>query len=296
MATKRPIQATVTLFERHALSGQVFTWQDLREKYDQFLNRYPLHRVHRFGSILAHLIQAGVVKELEIRPEKKSRGADRAPYKPFVRFSRPTATPMDVGVALRSGSYFSHGTAASIHGLVDSSDIYVNKEQTVKPLGEGVLTQQGINMAFSNAPRISQYVYTFEDRRIVLLSGKNTSDFEVIEKNEGLRLTRYTSLERTLFDIAVRPTYAGGIRSVLRAYQNAVDEVDIGKLLQVIKRVAHLYPYHQAIGFYLKRAGMSALDLRALRELGLEFDFYLGNQIKKPTFDNEWRIFFPGDL
>lgn len=54
-------------------------------------------------------------------------------------------------------------------------------------------------------------------------------------------------VERTLIDVAVRPTYGGGVRRVLAAYEAARDRVSIlagWELPEMVRRYAHLSPEH----------------------------------------------------
>jgi hypothetical protein len=105
-----------------------------------------------------------------------------------------------------------------------------------------------------------------------------------------------TKLERTLIDIAVRPNYAGGVHEVLEAYRGAKANVSVNLLVATLRKMDYVYPYHQAIGFYMQRSGYEERRLARLRDLGMTFDFYLGNDIKEPDYDPEWRIFIPSGL
>jgi hypothetical protein len=93
----------------------------------------------------------------------------------------------------------------------------------------------------------------------------------------------------------VRPVYSGGATEVLEAFHAAREQLSIEKLVDILGVLGHKYPYHQAVGFYLQRAGLSDKQLAPLKALGLDFDFYLANG---PTvaIDRSWRVHVPSDI
>jgi hypothetical protein len=235
----------------------------------------------------------GKLHRLDVVPADSKK-----PYSPIVRYSWGDVTPFQLGAALRPDAYLSHGTAVYLHGLTHQipKTLYVNKEQSDKHVksSEVHLSQKAIDRAFTNRPRTSNYVFQHEGTRFVLLSGKNTGRLEVSQMSGPLgEVVAATKLERTLIDIAVRPAYAGGVFEVLAAYQAAKERAALPTLLATLTRLGHAYPYHQAIGFYLEQAGYDASKLERLRSLGLEFDFYLTNQIHDRKYSKRWRLFYP---
>jgi predicted transcriptional regulator of viral defense system len=214
------------------------------------------------------------------------------------RFHRGEFTPYELALSLRPHSYLSHGTAAFLQGLTDNQPelVYVNQEQSPKEQS-GSLTQAGLNRAFSGKQRQSRFIVTHNKTRIMLLSGKDTDRLGVKEitgtQGEMLELT---NLERTLIDITVRPGYAGGTENVLYSYGRAIEKMSVGRLTEMIEELDYVYPYHQAIGFYLQRAGLDLKSLSSLRKLELKYDFFLAHGMKKTKFDSEWRIYYPADL
>lgn len=217
-------------------------------------------------------------------------------YRDATLFAWGEPSRFELGMSLRKSPYLSHGTAVFLHGLNElvPTTLYVNQEQSPKPRPSGGLTQQAITRAFSNQQRVSNYVYHWGDFKFQIISGKATDHLEVerVKGPAGENLLA-TSVERTLIDITVRPTYAGGVYQVLEAFRSARERVSVGKMLATLKKLDYIYPYHQAIGFYMERAGFEANRVDRLRRLGIGFDFYLTYGIKTPAYDPSWRLFFP---
>lgn len=205
----------------------------------------------------------------------------------------------ELALSIRKDAYISHGTAAFLHGLTDSESktIYLNKEQSAKPSSRASLTQEALNKAFSRKQRHSQYVLHYDKSKVTLLSGKNTGR-QGVEKINGRRgeVLEVTNIERTLIDITVRPGYAGGVQQVLRSYVLSKGKISPLKLVQTLKDLNYVYPYHQAVGFYLQKAGFDKSTWVRLREQKQAHDFFLAHQMEKQAYDPEWHIYYPKGL
>lgn len=220
--------------------------------------------------------------------------------KEYIRFVWGDYVPIyQIALSLKSRSYLCHHTAMYLHGLSDitSKTIYVNSEQSVKEKLGAKLEQGRIDMAFQGSARTSKYIFNCHDWQICCLNGINTKNLGIEEKeveNEGPLLL--TSLERTMIDIVVRPTYAMGCNEVLAAYEKAKGNISVDVLIEMLKKINYTYPYHQAIGFYMEYAGYGEQDYNKLKNLGLKFDFYLDYKMPAKKYSNQWRIYYPADL
>lgn len=215
---------------------------------------------------------------------------------PVTRYLWGALSPLELALSLRKGAYLSHGTAVFLHGLTPDlpRTLYVNAEQSPKPSPVTPLTQDGIDLAFSRPPRVSRAAYHWERYSFVVVSGKFTNRLEVGHlAGPGGESLPATKLERTLIDIAVRPAYAGGVFKVLEAYTGAQDRISVNTLVATLKKLGHAYPYHQAIGFLLERAGCAPQRLEPLRKLEMRFDFYLSHGLREKGYDPRWKLFFP---
>jgi len=239
------------------------------------------------GAFLKHLLDEGILQQVNLESKL---------YPSFRRYLLQGGTAFEVALSLRSGSYLSHASAVFLHGLTEQLPlrIYVNREQAAKPEPEGVLTQEALTRAFSRPGRETNYILSGPGYEVVLLSGKATGNLEVGTlmgmQGEPLMVTK---LERTLIDVTVRPSYAGGVYQVLEAYRAAKDRVSVGVLLSTLKKLNYLYPYHQAIGFYMERAGYSEQALGRMEELGMGLDFYLAHGLPNRAYSKRWRLHHP---
>jgi predicted transcriptional regulator of viral defense system len=260
----------------------------------------PVLMVSEFHSLLSKYlpkniranVMEDILEETGIIQRKILRSDD---YRDIGRISVPSLnpTPYHYAVSLRGEAYLSHSSAVHLLGLTQQQPkiIYANKEQSKKPQSEGILSQESIDRAFSRPQRRSKYVFRIDGFQIVLLSGKSTGRAGVI--NNEITGLPITCLERTLIDITVRPRYAGGVFQVFQAFKEAVNEIDTTKMLSLLSTIDHRYPYHQALGFYLERAGANSDILNQLKGMGLNFDFYLDYSMADPNFDKSWRVFYP---
>jgi predicted transcriptional regulator of viral defense system len=216
--------------------------------------------------------------------------------RPITRYIWKDASPYEIGQSLKERAYLSHGTAVFLNALTDQlpKTIYVNQEQSDKGGSDGQLLQNNMDRAFASKQRETQAVGKYNDEwQFVIINGKHTRRFGVTEIAFEGSTIRVTGIERTLIDIVVRPAYAGGVFQVLNAYRGAKDRVSVSTLIATLKTLDYLYPYHQAIGFYMQRAGYDPKLYDRLKKLGLKYDFYLAHDMREKAYSKEWRLYYP---
>ena len=223
----------------------------------------------------------------------------KSAYGDVQRYVRGKVSPHLLALSIAPATYLSHGTAASLHGLITRAvnPIYVNKEQSPKPSATQELTQEAISRAFARPQRTSNYELRYSSWRFVLLSGKCTNRLGVIRfPTPGGESLEITGLERTLIDMVVRPVYAGGVTKVLMAFRRAKGRIRLDLLVETLDSLEYVYPYHQALGFYMEKAGYPEEWLSVIREKAIRYDFYLAHGMERRVFDAKWRISYPAGL
>jgi hypothetical protein len=207
------------------------------------------------------------------------------------RYLISEASVFQVAVSLVNKSYLSHYSAVYLHGLTNQipKTIYISFEQSKKNNVDRELEQNAIDSAFSRPQRKSGTTTIYEGYTFLLHNGMNSNRSGIFSLND----LPITNIERTLIDIAVRPGYAGGVDSVLDIYRRSVDKISMNKLVATLDKLNFIYPYHQAIGFYLQKAGLSDDKLEVLRKRKMLFDFYLTYEIIEKEYNNIWKIYYP---
>lgn len=266
---------------------KLYSYNDLRNMLLSKKDEWNLSRGTTVNAFITHLKTMGLCA-FELR----------FLYETFQRFSWNALDDqiiLQIAASLKPKAYFSHHSAIYLHQLTHQTpkNIYINLEQPIRPAPSGQMLQVNIDRAFKAAPRATNNYTTLGDYTIFLLSGKNTENLGVIETNGS---SRVTNIERTLLDATVRPAYSGGVLEVLKAYKEAKGKVSVSKMKSYLKKIGHSYPYHQAIGFFLERAGYDDQKLKLMSSIAMKFDFYLVNQIKNPGYSKKWKIYYPKEF
>jgi predicted transcriptional regulator of viral defense system len=204
----------------------------------------------------------------------------------------------DLALSLNAKGYISHYSAIYYLGLTEQipKTIYITVEQSKKKdKNSKALKQLQIDNAFAKPTRLSNNYALYNDQKICLLNGMHT-DLLGVEINSEKNV-RVTNIERTLIDITIRPEYSGGIYEVLKAYDNASQDVSINKLVSYLKKFNYIYPFHQCVGFYMMATGKySDSQLQLLRKMEMPLKFYLTHGIEKKVFSKEWNLYYPANF
>ncbi|SDC60441.1 Transcriptional regulator, AbiEi antitoxin, Type IV TA system [Pelagirhabdus alkalitolerans] len=277
---------------KHVLENHqkiLFTEKDLYRIFENNRNDWKLPRSTKMDDFLSFLSKQNIITR------SITLDFPKGTFKRYVY--NQTHSDIDALTVVRSlydNGYFSHNTAAFLHGLTQNivKTIYFNKELTPKNSEISQLKQDNIDRAFSKEARASQNISYFDGQQIVLLNSKFTNNLGVTELGDN----PVTNIEKTLIDIAVRPHYAGGSFEVLNMYKNAKGVASVNKIYSYLKKIQYIYPYHQVIGFYLERAGFKDTAVKLMERFPINYHFYLRHNMKNMSFSDRWNLYYPEEF
>ncbi|MBU7449268.1 hypothetical protein LL936_11025 [Levilactobacillus brevis] len=254
------------------------------------------------------LLQQGILEEISILYR------DRLLYRYLT--TSDYVSPYEIALSIApKKAHLSHLSALFANEItnLDPTTIYVNYEQSVKHVDEknAQLTQKKVDQAFLKPVRKTKNVATFlyRDRSytVILLNGKNTNYIGVRSiKPLGFSLpVRVSSLERSLIEATIRPSYSGGVQEVLIAFRNAKGaNISVNRMLSYLKKMNYIYPYPQAIYFYAYYAKYTAMQLHLIGKMFITTNeskqpaikFYLDHQLINPKLDLESQVYYPSNF
>lgn len=209
--------------------------------------------------------------------------------------------------SLKPNSYLCFHTALHLHNLTEQipKQYYVSSLRASKLDRRDNYTldniqQEAIDKAFSKQKIGSSKFAVFDESRVFLLESHLAEGIGIQELSIGNfnDIIRVTDLERTLIDAVVRPFYCGGVYEVLKAFELCSDKISINRISSYLKRLDFIYPYHQAIGFYLERTGK--FPESAIQKIHNRFQkkrkMYLTYGQKNLSFSETWQVYYPSSL
>jgi predicted transcriptional regulator of viral defense system len=290
MGRKNQLDANLHIIEDYfeRLYVKSFTEKKLRELFENNRFNCEIPNNKSFRHVLNYLLNKKFIIENNIISDNNENTSI---------YSWKNSDELTIIAGLKNQSYYSYYTAMYIHqlSLQIPKTIYLNFEHS-KPkhhFNNDELSQESIDKAFEKEQRKSSNIYQYMDKKIILTNGKYTGRLGVIDYHKKERYIQYTDIERTLIDIAIRPVYAGGVFEVLNAYKKAKGTIDISKLVYYLNKLAYLYPYHQAIGFYLEKSEYSDYEINLLASKAMNYKFYLTYNIRNKEFSKRWQLFYP---
>lgn len=265
----------------------LFSSSDLRKIFSEKRKEWGIPQKTTFNEFIESLIVENIITSVNI------------PMHNQIKYALFNSSEYKIALGIKKDVYFCQRTAMYIHNLIHTEpiNIYINSEQCKKPSNKDtLLIQENIDKAFSQLMRETKQIVKVKNSNIYVLSGKNLNRLGVEVVNFKGEKVPVTGLERTLIDLTVRPNYAGGVNEVLRAYLMARDKIDVPKLVSMLKKMKYIYPYHQAIGFYMENAGYKDYDINLLKEFNITYDFYLTYAMTEKLYSKKWKIFYPKDF
>lgn len=268
------------------LKEKIYTPEDIHNIFYNNRKEWRFLKVTKIGDFIEFIIENKLVKEIKIKMPNNTVKR---------RYAKGKVSVYKIALSIDSDTFLSHYTALYLHNLTDNiiKDIYTNKELTKKTVRVNKLIQENIDRVFSRPMRVSKQIASFGGYGIFLLNSKNYEKLGVIDSKIDKEVIYLTNIERTLIDAAVRPNYAGGVTEVLNAFKKAKGKFSVNKLKAILKKMNYIYPYHQAIGFYLEKAGYEERLIKLFEDFEIKYNFYLTYKMKQKDFNDRWKLFFP---
>jgi predicted transcriptional regulator of viral defense system len=210
-------------------------------------------------------------------------------------------SPYEMAVAMFPKGYFCNLSAVYYQSLTNQipNTVYVCTESNAKKSrANDELTNSKLRQAFLKPHRHTQFVFDFRGCDIAVIERMEGTDSGVVSSKDSSGFlpssARIAGVERALIDAVMCPQYNGGVSSIPDYLKHARGKIDIGKLIRIYRELDFVYPYFQAIGFFLERTGMAEMAGALRAEFTPENKFYIDHSAKASwKYDDRWLIYYP---
>ena len=197
---------------------------------------------------------------------------------------------LGVANSIKPKSFFSMTTALNLQGYSTDREnyIFVSSELTPKHFISEELTQDAIDKAYKKPYRFTNNHGEFHGNHIILLSPKNTSQFEVIDFN-GFRMS---SINRSFVEIIVNMQYFHGSTRIIQLFKPLQSKLDVTRIFKIIEKFNFVYPYYQLFGHLLEKIGFDKSQLKSFKSKVGNLKFYTDKNQSNYLYDNYWQVFY----
>lgn len=212
--------------------------------------------------------------------------------------------PYAVAKAMFPDGYFCNLSSIYYHSLTNQvpSSIYICHEtiSAIPKRYNSNINNSAIRSAFIKPHRYTNHVFELNQHEIIVVDRARHSGHGVINAHALAVLpehSRITCIERALIDAVVSPHYNGGIVSVYAYFKSAHQRINLTKLIEIYRQLEFIYPYSQAIGFFLEKAGMSKQASTFHKEFPPTYTFFIDHDAKSSWhYDEKWKLYYPVGL
>jgi len=206
--------------------------------------------------------------------------------------------------AMFPSGYFCNLSAVYYQALTNQvpKTVYISTESNaMKTRKNPTLTDRKLRQAFLKPNRHTRFIFNTPKGDLVVIERSKHTDHGVVLAKSSTGLlpsdSRASSVERALIDAVICPQYNGGISSIPDYFRHAKGRVNIDKLIDIYRELDFVYPYSQAIGFFLERTGMPKMADKVQDAFASQAKFYIDHNAKTSwKLDPRWRVYYPEGL
>lgn len=213
------------------------------------------------------------------------------------------ASAFDVALSLKKNSFLTGYYVMSLNGWTEyiPKVIHVNWKRNPFQKKDSLIDNNTLQMIAFREKQTSKLRFNYNKYEIVILNGQvlkkyKHDHFKRIDKQFDLPSYAETYIdERLIIEALINYHYFGGADIVWNAGKNQFNNLDLDLMLAIYKEMELIYPYANAIGYWLERSGVSSKYISKWVKLvnhDLQFHLFMGDKERR-VFNDKWNLYIP---